>query len=921
MKSIKAKLMTGVICGLFSMLLGALVSVLILRDLAKDFDNVIHQELDAREQVNLVIASFKTQVQEWKNILIRGHDAKQYDKYLKRFNEKETEVQKNLIALQKRDYLAPIIISQIAELEQQHQKLGRLYRDGLIAFKTSNYNTQQGDKAVSGIDRPVVSALNKLTTEINKISQSETQRLSLKKDDLIKKTFIGLSIITVITVTLLFRFIQVLITKPINIAANIASEIASGNLNNRIESHKRDEIGLLLTALSRMQENLNTANSELKAQIDEQQRLAKINGRIKQALDNVATPVLLCDVNNRVIYANLKCNELLNKHLQNISVSQPNFNPANLINSSSSLLFDSQDQYNQLALSSQQQVECELTYQNTILSVIAGPVTDDSASIIGVVYEFVDLTEQRLAEQQVDSIITAAVSGQLETRINCQEFSGFMLTLANGINQMLDAIVKPIHQTQNYLTLIGNGNIPKHIEGDYQSDFLLIKQSLEQSCFAIAKLIEDTNAIVNSASIGELTKRANADNHKGDYQKIISGINATLDSIVTPINQTSRYLNDIANGQIPKQISNDYQGDFLQVKQSLQTSCSAIERLISDTNTLVDAASNGKLTVRADSTEHSGDFAKIVIGINDTLDAITKPLQECQEVMQALAIGDLSKSVNGDYSGDFNNLKHSVNTSVDNLSALVKQISNTASHITNSADDIKHGINDLSSRTESQAASIEETTASMHEITETVRRNSENAQVANMLAANADEQAQEGGRLVGDTVSAMKEISTSSAQISNIIEVINEIAFQTNLLALNAAVEAARAGEKGKGFAVVAAEVRTLAQRSANASKDIAGLLNDSALKVEHGMKLATQSGNTLASIVSGIQELSSNMANIADASAEQASGINQINTAIKQMDSIIQQNNGLVERANASSNSMAEHANELKFLMAKFSH
>jgi len=289
--------------------------------------------------------------------------------------------------------------------------------------------------------------------------------------------------------------------------------------------------------------------------------------------------------------------------------------------------------------------------------------------------------------------------------------------------------------------------------------------------------------------------------------------------------------------------------------------------------------------------------------------------------MQALATGDLTKTVKGQYSGEFDDLKQAVNISVDNLSALVKQISSTASHITGSADEIKLGINDLSSRTESQAASIEETTASMNEITETVRRNSENAQVANMLATNADEQAQEGGRLVGDTVNAMKEISTSSSQISSIIEVINEIAFQTNLLALNAVVEAARAEEKGKGFAVVAAEVRSLAQRSANASKDIASLLNDSAVKVDHGMKLVSQSGETLAAIVSCIKELSQNLAKIADASAEQASGINPINTAIKQMDSIIQQNNGLVERANASSNHMAEQANELKFLMAKFSH
>ena len=163
MKSITAKLMTGVICGLFSMLIGAIVSVLIMRELSKDFDNVNHQELDAREHVNLVLANFKTQVQEWKNILIQGHDAEQYDKYLKRFTDRENDIQQYLQQLQTRRYLPSSLISQIATLEQKHQKLGRRYRDGLITFRTSGFDTQKGDFAVKGIDRPVVSALNTLS--------------------------------------------------------------------------------------------------------------------------------------------------------------------------------------------------------------------------------------------------------------------------------------------------------------------------------------------------------------------------------------------------------------------------------------------------------------------------------------------------------------------------------------------------------------------------------------------------------------------------------------------------------------------------------------------------------------------------------------------------------------------------------------
>lgn len=222
----------------------------------------------------------------------------------------------------------------------------------------------------------------------------------------------------------------------------------------------------------------------------------------------MATPVLLCDVNNQVIYANRQCYQLFNNHSNNIKSSQPQFDANNLLNSSSNVLFDNQPNYQTLLLAPEQQIEVELNYQNTTFSLIAGPVSNDTGEKIGIVYEFVDLSEQRLAEQQVDSIITAAVSGELDTRMDCDKFNGFMLTLGSGINQMLDAIVKPINQTQNYLTLIANGQVPKQIKGDYQGDFLVIKQSLEKSCQAINRLIIDTNDIVKSTSMGELSIRA-----------------------------------------------------------------------------------------------------------------------------------------------------------------------------------------------------------------------------------------------------------------------------------------------------------------------------------------------------------------------------------------------------------------------------
>ncbi|MFD1941224.1 methyl-accepting chemotaxis protein [Paradevosia shaoguanensis] len=327
---------------------------------------------------------------------------------------------------------------------------------------------------------------------------------------------------------------------------------------------------------------------------------------------------------------------------------------------------------------------------------------------------------------------------------------------------------------------------------------------------------------------------------------------------------------------------------------------------------VVDAAVEGDFSRRVDTSFPDAELNAIASSINNLVSTVDRGLSETGDVLGALAQTDLTQRVEGQYHGAFARLKDDTNAVADKLTEIVGQLKATSQALKTATSEILSGANDLSERTTRQAATIEETSAAIEQLATTVARNAEDAVLASDKASGVARSAEEGGQVMGEANQAMERISASSSKISNIIGMIDDIAFQTNLLALNASVEAARAGDAGKGFAVVAVEVRRLAQSAAQASSEVKALIEQSADEVKGGSRLVAEAADKLHQMLAGVRDNNAALDAIARASREQASAIDEVTTAIRQMDEMTQHNAALVEETNAAIEQTEAQASEL---------
>jgi methyl-accepting chemotaxis protein len=513
----------------------------------------------------------------------------------------------------------------------------------------------------------------------------------------------------------------------------------------------------------------------------------------------------------------------------------------------------------------------------------------------------------------------AAVEGKLATRADASKHQGDFRKIVQGVDDCLDAVIGPLNVAAKYVDDISKGNIPAKITDNYNGDFNTLKNNLNQCIDAVNALVADAGMLSKAAVEGKLATRADATKHGGDFRKIVQGVNETLDAVIGPLNVAAEYVDRISKGNMPEKITDNYNGDFNEIKNNLNAAIAAVNGLVADADKLAKAAVEGKLATRADATKHNGDFRKIVQGVNETLDAVIGPLNDTAKCLKNLAAKDFTKKIEGDYAGDFKELKNSVNAVVDNISSAIAQIGENAAQFAEGSRTIAESSQTLAQGAQTQSASVQQMTASTEELARSVAAVKENANESTKVASRASQLADDGGKAVQKSIESMEQIRTSSTQIAEIIQVIAEIASQTNLLALNAAIEAARAGEHGMGFAVVADEVRKLAERSNQAAREISSLIKESTQRVQEGAQLSTQTGESLKQIIKAAEETAAKISEIATATVQQAANAEEVSKAIQGVSAVTEQAAAGSEQMASSSEELGAQAAALRELVGQF--